>query len=157
MPTLDEDMMRLAMAQAELARAQGEVPVGAVITDGAAIISAGFNQPISTQDPSAHAEMQAIRAAARALGNYRLTGLRLYVTLEPCAMCAGAIMHSRLAHVVYGAKDHKTGVHVSTTALFDDARLNHHASVSGGVLEQECAGQLSSFFAIRRAQKKAAL
>ncbi len=151
----DEGFMRSALEQAARARAIGEVPVGAVITLNNEVIATGFNQPISTCDPTAHAEIAALRAAALACNNYRLPGLTLYVTLEPCAMCAGAIMHSRIARVVYGANDFKTGVHTSTTRLFDDTRLNHHASVQGGVLGQECAAALSDFFAERRARKDA--
>ncbi len=146
--------MRLALLQAEHARALGEVPVGAVVTLENRVIGSGFNQPIFKQDPTAHAEIQAIRAAALASQNYRLPGMTLYVTLEPCAMCAGAIMHSRIGRVVYGANDLKTGVHTSTTALFDDKRLNHHASVEGGVLATQCASALSSFFSERRLHKK---
>ena len=148
----DESFMRLALEQASKAEALGEVPVGAVITRGTELIATGFNCPISSNDPTAHAEVQAIRAAAQVLGNYRLPGLSLYVSLEPCAMCAGTIMHSRLARIVYGAKDPKSGVHTSTCRLFDDARLNHHASIEGGVLADECAARLSSFFAKRRAK-----
>jgi tRNA(adenine34) deaminase len=149
----DELFMRCALEQAERARDMGEVPVGAVVTLHDEVIAAGFNQPISSADPTAHAEIMALRAAAQVSNNYRLPGLTLYVTLEPCAMCAGAIMHSRIARVVYGANDFKTGVHTSTTRLFDDTRLNHHASVEGGVLAQECAAALSTFFAERRARK----
>jgi tRNA(adenine34) deaminase len=147
--------MRLALEQAGRAKNIGEVPVGAVITRQGEVIAAGFNQPISTRDPTAHAEILALRAAALSCDNYRLPGLTLYVTLEPCAMCAGAIMHSRIARVVYGANDFKTGVHSSTTRLFDDARLNHHAKVEGGVLAQDCATTLSDFFAERRSRKDA--
>jgi tRNA(adenine34) deaminase len=146
--------MRLALEQAEQARALGEVPVGAIVTLGGEVIGSGFNQPISKHDPSAHAEILALRAAALSTQNYRLPGTTLYVTLEPCAMCAGAIMHSRISRVVYGANDLKTGVHTSTTALFDDKRLNHHATIEGGVLAMQCAAALSSFFSERRLRKK---
>jgi tRNA(adenine34) deaminase len=149
----DEEFMRLALQQAEQARALGEVPVGAIVALEGKVIASGFNQPISRHDPTAHAEIQALRAAALATQNYRLPGMTLYVTLEPCAMCAGAIMHSRISRVVYGANDLKTGVHTSTTALFDDKRLNHHASIEGGVLAAQCAETLSSFFAERRQRK----
>ena len=147
----DEFYMREAMSLAAAAECLGEVPVGAVVVDAAGqIIGRGFNTPIGEDDPTAHAEIAAIRAAARALGNYRLPGCTLYVTLEPCAMCAGAIMHSRLQRVVYGARDPKTGVHGSVVDLFAVERLNHHATVEGGVLAVECGRMLSEFFAARR-------
>lgn len=147
----DEFYMREAMSLAAAADCLGEVPVGAVVVDAAGqIIGRGFNTPIGEDDPTAHAEIAAIRAAARALGNYRLPGCTLYVTLEPCAMCAGAIMHSRLQRVVYGARDPKTGVHGSVVDLFAVERLNHHATVEGGVLAVECGRMLSEFFAARR-------
>lgn len=147
----DEFYMREAMSLAAAAECLGEVPVGAVVVDAAGqIIGRGFNTPIGEDDPTAHAEIAAIRAAARALGNYRLPGCTLYVTLEPCAMCAGAIMHSRLQRVVYGARDPKTGVHGSVVDLFAVERLNHHATVEGGVLAVECGRMLSEFFVARR-------
>lgn len=147
----DEFYMREAMSLAAAAECLGEVPVGAVVVDAEGeIIGRGFNTPIGEDDPTAHAEIAAIRAAARALGNYRLPGCTLYVTLEPCAMCAGAIMHSRIQRVVYGAKDPKTGVHGSVVDLFAVERLNHHATVEGGVLASECGQLLSGFFAARR-------
>lgn len=147
----DEFYMREAMSLAAAAECLGEVPVGAVVVDAdGEIIGRGFNTPIGEDDPTAHAEISAIRAAARALGNYRLPGCTLYVTLEPCAMCAGAIMHSRIQRVVYGARDPKTGVHGSVVDLFAVERLNHHATVEGGVLAAECGQLLSEFFAARR-------
>jgi tRNA(adenine34) deaminase len=146
----DAAFMRVALDAADQARVAGEVPVGAIVVLGDKVIATGFNHPIGTHDPSAHAEMVALRAAAQALGNYRMPGCELYVTLEPCLMCAGAIMHSRIARVVYGARDPKTGACGSVVDAFAQARLNHHASVSGGVLETECASLLKRFFADRR-------
>ncbi len=142
--------MRLAQAAAEEARAAGEVPVGAVLVRGDEVIASGFNHPIGAHDPSAHAEMAALRAGAHALGNYRLPGCELYVTLEPCLMCAGAIMHARIARVVFGAHDPKTGACGSVVDAFANEQLNHHTSVSGGVLADECSEALRAFFAERR-------
>ncbi|WP_420957659.1 tRNA adenosine(34) deaminase TadA [Burkholderia gladioli] len=142
--------MRMALAAAEVARAAGEVPVGAVIVRGDEVIARGFNHPIGGHDPSAHAEMAALRAAAQALGNYRLPGCELYVTLEPCLMCSGAIMHARIARVVYGAPDPKTGACGGVVNAFANPQLNHHTSVTGGVLAEECGDALRSFFAERR-------
>ncbi len=150
----DEQFMRTALDLAKQAQATGEVPVGAVVVKDGKIIGRGFNAPISQRDPSAHAEMQALREAARNSGNYRLVGCELFVTLEPCLMCAGAIMHARIARVVYGAQDFKTGVCGSLLNLFAEERLNHHTQVAGGVLAEECGLMLSNFFAMRRAQKK---
>ncbi|MBV8658391.1 MAG: tRNA adenosine(34) deaminase TadA [Burkholderiales bacterium] len=150
------DFMRLAFAQAKLAADAGEVPVGAVLVKHGKVIATGFNAPISTADPSAHAEMRALRAAGTILGNYRLPGCELYVTLEPCAMCAGAIMHARLARVVYAAADPKTGAAGSIVDLFGYAKLNHHTEVVGGVLADEGAQLLKNFFAARRQAAKAA-
>lgn len=152
----DRYFMARALAAAQAARAAGEVPVGAVLVRGGEIIATGFNHPIGGHDPSAHAEMAALRAAAKALGNYRLPGCELYVTLEPCLMCSGAIMHARLARVVFGARDPKTGACGSVVDAFANARLNHHTRVEGGVLEAECAHALKSFFAQRRAAIRAA-
>lgn len=146
----DAAYMRVALDAAQQARAAGEVPVGAVVVLDGKVIATGFNHPIGAHDPSAHAEMVALRAAAQALGNYRMPGCELYVTLEPCLMCAGVIMHSRIARVVYGAPDPKTGACGSVVDAFAQTRLNHHASVSGGVLETECAALLKQFFADRR-------
>ena len=150
----DNDFMRVALELASQAQAAGEVPVGAVVVREGEIIGRGFNAPISRHDPSAHAEMQALRDAAQHIGNYRLSGCELYVTLEPCLMCAGAIMHARIARVVYGASDFKTGVCGSVLDAFAELRLNHHAQVAGGVLAEECGLMLSNFFALRRAQHK---
>jgi len=155
-PAPEEDIrhMRTALAQALRARELGEVPVGAVIMLDGEIVGAGFNQPISAQDPTAHAEIMALRDAGRRLGNYRLPGATLYVTLEPCAMCCGAMLHARLARLVFGARDPKTGAAGSVIDLFAEARLNHHASVRGGVLAEECGALLSDFFAARRGKAK---
>jgi len=127
------------------ARTEDEVPVGAVVVLDGRIIGEGWNRPLSTHDPSAHAEIEAMRAAGKATGNYRLTGATLYVTLEPCAMCVGAVFHARIARVVYGAQDPKTGA----SELFM-SRFNHHAKVQGGVLAEECGAALKEFFAARR-------
>lgn len=142
--------MGVARTLAEQASAEGEVPVGALVVKDGEIIGRGYNQPIGRHDPSAHAEMQALRDAAARLGNYRLDGCDLYVTLEPCPMCSGAILHARIARVIYGAADAKTGAAGSTVDLFADARLNHHAAVFGGVEAETCAEQLSAFFRQRR-------
>ncbi len=152
----DADFMALALEQAREAGAAGEVPVGALVVLDGAVIGQGFNQPILRSDPTAHAEVVALRAAASALGNYRLPGSTLYVTLEPCAMCAGAIMHARVARVVFGARDPKTGVAGSVIDLFAETRLNHHAQVEGGVLGDACGSLLSSFFAARRGRRDVA-
>ena len=149
--TDDPQGMRLALAQARLAAAEGEVPVGAVVLDpGGRVIATGRNAPIAGHDPTAHAEIAALRAAALALGNYRLDGCTLYVTLEPCTMCAGAMLHARLGRVVYGAPDTKTGAAGSVLNPFADARLNHQTQVQGGVLAHECAALLKDFFQPRR-------
>lgn len=142
--------MALAQRAADEARRAGEVPVGAVIVLGDEVIATGFNHPIHAHDPSAHAEMVALRAAAQRLENYRLPGCELYVTLEPCLMCSGAIMHARIARVVYGATDPKTGACGSVVDVFANAQLNHHTSVTGGVLADECGHALKNFFAERR-------
>ena len=147
--------MRMALAAASQAKALGEVPVGAVLVREGEVIATGFNQPIGQHDPSAHAEIAALRAGAMALANYRMPGCTLYVTLEPCAMCAGAMMHARLTRVVYGASDPKTGACGSIINLFGEERLNHHTAVTGGVLSDECSSMLSSFFAERRLQSRA--
>jgi tRNA(adenine34) deaminase len=146
----DRRFMALAQAAAEEARAAGEVPVGAVLVRGDEVIATGFNHPIGGHDPSAHAEMAALRAAAQVVENYRLPGCELYVTLEPCLMCAGAIMHARIARVVFGARDPKTGACGSVVDAFANPQLNHHTTVIGGVLENECGAALKSFFAERR-------
>jgi tRNA(adenine34) deaminase len=147
----DLHFMREALAEAALAHAAGEVPVGAVVVQGGVIVGRGWNRPIGSHDPSAHAEIGALRNAAARLGNYRLPGCELYVTLEPCAMCAGAIQHARIARVVWGAADPKTGACGSVVDLFAEPRLNHHARAVGGVMAAECAGTLQAFFAERRA------
>ena len=147
--------MREAISLARSAECLGEVPVGAVIVREGIIIGRGFNSPIGESDPTAHAEIAALRDAARTLSNYRLPGCELFTTLEPCAMCAGAILHARLTRVVYGARDLKTGVHGSVIDLFAVERLNHHTEVVGGVLAEECRQLLSSFFFERRAKKDA--
>lgn len=150
-PEQDTLHMRAAIELALEAGRAGEVPVGALIVsaDGR-VVGSGFNQPILRHDPTSHAEVMALRDAAARLENYRLPGCTLYVTLEPCAMCAGAIMHARIGRVVFGARDPKTGVAGSVIDLFGEARLNHHARVEGGLLAEECGGLLSAFFAARR-------
>ncbi len=142
--------MRHAVGLARRAQAEGEVPVGAVVVLEERVIGEGWNRPVSASDPSAHAEIQAMRAAATERRNYRLVGATLYVTLEPCAMCVGAMFHARVRRVVFGAADPKTGAAGSTVNLFEEKRLNHHALVHGGVLAAECGSLLSAFFASRR-------
>ena len=146
----DQDFMREALALAAQGAALGEVPVGAVLVQNGEIIGRGFNCPISGSDPSAHAEMVAIRAAATAASNYRLPGSTLYVTLEPCSMCAGLIVHSRIARVVYGTTEPKAGVAVSRGQFFSQDFLNHRVLIEGGLLAQECSEMLSAFFKARR-------
>lgn len=146
----DETFMQAALEQAGLAGQCGEVPVGAVVVCDGEIVGRGFNQPIRGNDPTAHAEVMALRDAGARLGNYRLPGCTLYVTLEPCAMCSGAIMHARVARVVFGARDPKTGVAGSVIDLYAEKRLNHHAEIVGGVLAEECGQLLTGFFAARR-------
>lgn len=142
--------MREALGLAAEGAARGEVPVGAVLVQDGEVIGRGFNCPISTSDPSAHAEMVAIRAAAQAIANYRLPGSTLYVTLEPCAMCAGLIVHSRIQRVVFGANEPRAGMAVSRGQFFDQAFLNHRVRVEGGVLGEECGEVLRAFFKARR-------
>jgi tRNA(adenine34) deaminase len=142
--------MRVALELAQQAGAAGEVPVGAVVVKDGEIVGQGYNRPITAHDPTAHAEIAALRNAAERLANYRLVGCELYVTLEPCTMCAGAILHARIARVIYGAEDPKTGACGSVIDLFSEARLNHHAAVRGGVLAPESQALLQSFFATRR-------
>ena len=149
----DPDWMRLALAQADLAARAGEVPVGAVIVRRGELVGVGHNAPIGNQDPSAHAEIAAIRAAGKHLGNYRLTECEIYVTLEPCAMCAGAIQHARIQRLVFGASDAKTGACGSVVDLFGEPKLNHHTQVVSGVMAPESAHLLADFFAARRLQK----
>lgn len=152
----DEGFMAEALRLAREAGAMGEVPVGAVVVKDGEIIGRGFNAPISSQDPTAHAEIVALRDAARLMGNYRLPGCELYVTLEPCVMCCGAIIHARIARVVFGARDPKTGACGSVVNLFDEPRLNFHATVKGGVLAAECGALLTDFFAARRGRTETA-
>ncbi len=142
--------MQAALELAAQAAAVGEVPVGAVVVRDGAIIGRGHNQPIRQADPTAHAEIMAMREASRVLGNYRLTDCELYVTLEPCVMCAGAMMHARIRRVIYGAQDPKTGACGSAIDLFAEPQLNHHATVSGGVLAADAVSLLRAFFAQRR-------
>jgi tRNA(adenine34) deaminase len=148
----DRIFMQAALEQARMAQDAGEVPVGAVVVKDGEIIGRGFNAPISRHDPAAHAEILALRDAADKLGNYRLPDCALYVTLEPCAMCVGAMLHARIARLVYGAADPKTGACGSVIDLFAEPKLNHHASVSSGVMAEACAVLLREFFAARRAK-----
>ena len=147
---VDEAWMAEALALAAGAAERGEVPVGAVVVKDGAIVGRGGNGPIAASDPTAHAEIAALREAGRVLGNYRLPGCDLYVTIEPCAMCAGAIMHARIARVVFGAPDPKTGACGSVIDLFAEPRLNHHTRVTAGVRGGECGQLLSRFFGSRR-------
>ncbi len=146
----DETFMREALILARQAAGEGEVPVGAVVVKDGTVVGRGYNRPLSRRDPTAHAELVALREAAEKLGNYRLTGCGLYVTLEPCAMCAGAIMHARIGRVVYGAADPKSGACGSVVNLFAESRLNHHAVVASGVLAGEAGKLLQDFFSTRR-------
>jgi tRNA(adenine34) deaminase len=145
-----ERWMADALVLARGAQAHGEVPVGAIVVSDGAIVGRGGNAPIAGSDPTAHAEIAALREAARSLGNYRLPGCELYVTIEPCAMCAGAIMHARIRRLVFGAHDPKAGACGSVVDLFAEPRLNHQTTVIGGVMAQACATLLSDFFASRR-------
>ncbi|MBJ9976090.1 tRNA adenosine(34) deaminase TadA [Pseudomonas sp. S75] len=148
----DEDFMRRALELAAQGAALGEVPVGAVLVQQGQVLGEGFNRPISDSDPSAHAEMVAIRAAAQAVRNYRLPGSTLYVTLEPCSMCAGLIVHSRIERVVFGALEPKAGIVQSQGQFFTQGFLNHRVLVEGGVLGEACGAILSEFFKARRAK-----
>lgn len=152
----DADFMGLALDLAREAATLGEVPVGALVVRESEIVGRGFNRPIGGHDPTAHAEVMALRDAAQRLGNYRLPGCTLYVTLEPCAMCIGAMFHARIARVVFGATDPKTGAAGSVIDLFGVDRLNHHAEVVGGVRAEECGALLSGFFAARRQKTEVA-
>lgn len=156
-PWTDQDhlAMQRAIVLADRAAALGEVPVGAVVMLGDKIIGEGYNQSIQRHDPSAHAEIMALRQAARHIGNYRLIETTLYVTLEPCMMCAGAMQHARVARIVFGTPDPKTGACGSIFDAFADTRLNHHATATGGLLADLCAQQLRDFFAARRLAAKA--
>ena len=147
---LDHQFMQQAIEQARLAALAGEVPVGAVLVRDGKVISSAFNKPISTHDPSAHAEMLALRAAAQNEANYRLPGSTLYVTLEPCTMCSGAILHARVDRVVYGAVDPKTGAAGSVLNVFSSKQINHQTAVEGGLMGDECGQLLRNFFKERR-------
>ena len=148
---MDQEFMGLALNEARKAEERGEVPVGAVITDAAGIVIAhGFNQPISTHDPTAHAEIVAMREAAKAIGNYRLAGLILYCTMEPCVMCAGAMVHARIQRLVYGAADSRAGASGSIYNILTDTRLNHQVEVVAGVREEECREIVRNFFEKKR-------
>ena len=145
-----ESFMRLALEQARLAADAGEVPIGAVAVSGGEVVGRGFNRPIGAVDPTAHAEVIALREAARTLGNYRLTGVDLYVTLEPCLMCVGALVHARVGRVVFGAREPKTGALVSTVQALEIPTLNHRFEIVEGVLEAECRDLVQAFFRERR-------
>jgi len=147
---LDRQFMQQALEQAELAALAGEVPVGAVIVRDGEVISKAFNKPITNHDPSAHAEMLALRQAALSVENYRLPGTTLYVTLEPCTMCAGAILHARVDRVVYGAVDAKTGAAGSVLDVFSSKQINHQTVIEGGMMAEECGQLLRDFFKERR-------
>ncbi len=146
----DQDFMRIALSEAESAFKKDEVPVGAVVVFSGRIIARAHNEPITRHDPSAHAEMLALRQAAEAIGNYRLTGAELYVTLEPCIMCAGAIIQARLARVIFGTRDPKCGAVASLYDVLTDKRLNHHVAVTEGILKEECGEIISRFFREKR-------
>jgi len=146
----DAAFMALALAEAQQAAAAGEVPVGAVVVLEGRVIGSGHNQPIGASDPTAHAEIVALRAAARQMKNYRLPGAALFATVEPCPMCCGAVLQARVARVVYGADDPKAGAARSLFRLLEDARLNHQVAVTGGVRREECAALLSEFFRAKR-------
>ncbi|MEW6292459.1 MAG: tRNA adenosine(34) deaminase TadA [Pseudomonadota bacterium] len=152
----DAGYMGVALELAREAATLDEVPVGAVVVLDGEIVGRGFNQPIGRHDPTAHAEVMALRDAAARIGNYRLPGCTLYVTLEPCAMCIGAIFHARIGRVVFGARDPKTGAAGSVIDLFAEERLNHHAEIAGGVRAEECGALLSAFFAARRQKSEVA-
>ncbi len=149
-PILDTDFMRRAIALGEAAAARGEVPVGAILVRGDEVIGQGANCPVARHDPTAHAEIEALRDAGRRCGDYRLPGTTLYVTLEPCIMCASAIVHARVGRVVFGAWDPKAGAAGSITDIFGIPQLNHRVDVFGGVLSEECGALLRGFFAARR-------
>ncbi len=151
---IDEQFMRQALQLAREAAALGEVPVGALVVKDGVVVGRGFNQPISSSDPTQHAEIVAIRDAAKALGNYRLPGCVLYVTIEPCTMCFGAAVHARIERIVYGATEPKSGCIESNLSWPEQACFNHAIATKGGVLAHECAGLISDFFAARRKEKK---
>ena len=146
----DEEFMTLALAEAEKALLAGEVPVGAIVVRGGEVIASAHNGPVGLKDPSAHAEILALRRAAAAEGNYRLAGVTLYVTIEPCLMCAGALVHARVSRLVFGAPDPKGGAVVSLYGVLQDGRLNHRVEVTGGVLREACSEILSRFFREKR-------
>lgn len=148
-----QQFMQAAITLAQEAASCGEVPVGAVVVKDNEIIGVGYNAPIQHHDPTAHAEIRALRDAAKNIGNYRLVDCALYVTLEPCAMCSGAIQHARIAHLVYGANDPKTGACGSVVDLMAESKLNHHTKVTGGILAEECGHLLTTFFKERRNNK----
>lgn len=148
---LDEEFMRLAISQAEAARDRGEVPVGAcLVGPGGAVLAVGFNRTITDSDPTAHAEVVALRSAASKLGNYRLTGTTMYTTIEPCVMCAGALVNARIERLVYGAPDERFGAAETLFRLCDDERLNHRIDITSGVLAAECRELMQTFFKARR-------
>lgn len=153
MEKTDEYWMQLALEQARLAAAVGEVPVGAVLVKNNEVVATGFNQPIRSCDPTAHAEVVVLRNAAQLLSNYRVPETTLYVTIEPCAMCAGALVHARVQRLVFGAPEPRAGAVVSTLQLLDGGQLNHRVDVSGGVLADQCAALMQDFFRQRRANK----
>lgn len=146
----DDEFMAQAIELAQEALRAGEIPVGAVVVLNGKVVGRGFNQPITRHDPSAHAEIMAMRDAGLHIANYRLPECTLYVTLEPCAMCAGAIMHARIKRIVFGAADPKTGAAGSVVDLFAESRLNHHTEIEGGVMAEECSLMISNFFRERR-------
>jgi tRNA(adenine34) deaminase len=149
-PPIDELLMRAALEQALEVRRHGEIPVGAVVALDGAIVGSGFNQPIGMHDPTAHAEIVALRDAGRRIGNYRLTGATLYVTIEPCQMCVGAMIHARIARVVYGTREPKAGAIESAMRAHEHPAVNHRMAAAGGVLEEECRALIQGFFAQRR-------
>ncbi len=146
----DEDAMRFALAEAERARSLGEVPVGAIVVVDGRVVGAECNRPISSNDPTAHAEIGALREAAHSVGNYRLTGATLYVTVEPCLMCVGAMVHARIGLVVFGATEPKSGALISTVRAHESPGLNHRLEFVGGVLEDECRAVIQEFFKAKR-------
>lgn len=150
MENIDEHWMQLALEQTRLGAANGEVPVGAVLVKDNELIASGFNQPISSCDPSAHAEIVVLRAAAKKLANYRLSGTTLYVTIEPCTMCVGAMIHARVERLVFGAPEPRAGAVVSTARLLEGPQFNHRITVVGGVLAEQCAAVMQQFFRDRR-------
>ncbi|MBC7757134.1 MAG: tRNA adenosine(34) deaminase TadA [Bdellovibrio sp.] len=154
MTATDTDYMQMALELARQAALNGEVPVGAIVVKNGEVIGRGANAPIGLHDPTAHAEIIALREAAQQVGNYRLVGCTLYVTLEPCAMCSGAMQHARITKLIYGASDPKTGACGSVVNLMTEAKLNHHTEVLGGVLAQDCAAVLTDFFKQRRLTNK---